>query len=161
MNTPTNTETTAEKEARMAFIKANAPIVMELIRVVDFVYNRLVTGYRHGLNKEAGLRLAKLCDTLRAEISQLQPLSTFDTQEDWDMACTVDQTPINIETTPEKLELAVHVNFVRATQAQKQAADLLRQHYAANVGASVADLMMSDEDALFETLKPLVAGYLP
>lgn len=158
--TTSNTETTAEKGARLAFIKANAPTVNELHRVLKFVWGRLTTGYNHGLNVEAGARLAKLCDTLRAEISQLQPLSTFDTQEDWDMACTVDQTPINIETTPEKLELAIHILFVNATENQKRAAALLRQHYAAHVGANVADLMLSDEDALFETLKPLVARYM-
>lgn len=70
-------------------------------------------------------------------------------------------TPTTIETTPEKLELAIHILYVNATENQKRAAAILRQHYEAHVGAAVADLMMSDEDALFETLKPLVARYIP
>ncbi|NTV71547.1 MAG: hypothetical protein HGA71_15550 [Azonexaceae bacterium] len=69
--------------------------------------------------------------------------------------------PINIETTPEKLELAIHILYVNATANQKRAAALLRQHYAANVGTNAADLMLADEDALFESLKPLLARYMP
>lgn len=130
--TTSNTETTAEKGARLAFIKANAPTVNELHRVLEFVWGRLTTGYNHGLNVEAGARLAKLCDTLRAEISQLQPLSTFDTQEDWDMACTVDQTPINIETTVQNLETALCILLLRARTPEEhgRAIRMFRDHLA-------------------------------